>query len=201
MDPAAPQETALGRAGQATGASGQGPEPRPPGPVDLSLAVETYESPLLRYVRQLVGPGDAEDLVQETFLRLHRYVERRGGAAVRNLSSWLFRVAHNLALDSRRRRRVRDRAEERALRLLVPEKEQGPEGLAALVRRAACERAVEELGRLPDRQRHCLLLKVIQDMSFREIALVTGMTVGNVAYHINHALQELARRLRAAGVI
>ena len=70
-----------------------------------------------------------------------------------------------------------------------------------LVRRAACERAVEELGRLAVEQRQVLLLKIIRDMTMREIAAVTGTTVGNVAYHLNQALKELARRLKAAGVI
>jgi RNA polymerase sigma-70 factor (ECF subfamily) len=180
-------------------------------PADLGAVISAYETPLLRYVGQLVGSGrpggaDAEDVVQETFLRLHRYVERKGAASVRSVSRWLFRAAHNLALDSVRRRvthekarkRVRDEAARRAADL---EGENSPEGLAALVRRAACERALEELQKLPAQQRHVLLLKVIQDMTMREIAVVTGTSLGGVAYNLNQALKELARRLKAAGVI
>ena len=174
---------------------------------DFAGVVEAYETPLRRYVRQIVGPNeaDAEDAVQETFLRLHRYVDRHGPESVRSLASWLFRVAHNVALDSVRRNATREKARDGLSgvkgRAAEIEKENSPEGLAAVVRRAACERAIEELQKLPDEQRHVLLLKVIQDMTMRDIAAVTGHTLGNVAYHLNQALRELARRLRAAGVI
>lgn len=182
------------------------PSRRAPVRRDFAGVVETYETPLLRYVRHLIGSGaDAEDIVQEAFLRLHRSVERHGPGSVRHLARWLFQVTHNLALDSVRRKATRRKAREgmsdikaRAAEL---ERENSPEGLGALVRRAACDRAVEELGKLPERQRQVLLLKVIQDMTLRDIAHVTGLTLGNVAYHLNQALKELARRLKAAGVI
>ncbi|HXG58323.1 MAG TPA: RNA polymerase sigma factor, partial [Thermoanaerobaculia bacterium] len=66
---------------------------------------------LLRYVRRLTGSlGDAEEIVQETFLKLHqRMVE--GGEDLTSASAWLFRVATNAARDLERERRVRAREE------------------------------------------------------------------------------------------
>ena len=187
--------------------SGTGPK-APPGPADFDELVSAYETPLLRYARQIVGPvagvggAEAEDVVQETFLRLHRHVEREGGASVRNTATWLFHVTHNVALDSRRRKKAREGAHVAAARRLAEqEPDDSPEGLAAMIRRAACERAVEELQKLPAQQKHVLLLKVIRDMTLRDIAAVTGQSLSNVTYHLNQGLKELARRLKAAGVI
>ena len=177
----------------------------PPGPgdaaYDFHAIVARYETPLLRYLRQLTSPQEAEDLAQEAFLRLHREATRAGPGGVRKVGGFLFKVAHNLALDDRRRRRAREGLKERAAREAPSPDDDSPEGLAALIRRAACEKALEELKALPAAQRRVLLLKVVQDFKVREIAEITGMTVGNAAYHLNAALRELARRLKAAGVI
>lgn len=168
--------------------------------VDFAAVVSLHETPLLRYVGRLAGAEHAEDLVQEAFLRLFRQLRRHGQSSVRKTSVWLFRVVRNLALDARRRRRTRESA-----RQVVRENgrpvEEPPAGLDALVRRAACERAVDELQHLPERQREVLLLKVVHEMSLTEIAEITGRTVGNAGYHLNQGLRELARRLKAAGVM
>ena len=168
---------------------------------DFRAIVTPYETPLLRYLRRMTSPAEAEDLAQEAFLRLHREVLRMGPGGVRKVGGFLFKIAHNLALDDRRRRKARASLKERAARDLPPPEEDTPEGLAAVIRRAACEKALEELKALPPKQRRVLLLKVVQDFKVREIAEITGMSVGNAAYHLNAALRELARRLKAAGVI
>src|SRR5687768_14515507 len=61
--------------------------------------VTRFERPLLRYARSIVGRGDAaQDVVQEAFVRLLRKAR-----SVRDLSAWLGRVTHNLAIDHLRR--------------------------------------------------------------------------------------------------
>jgi RNA polymerase sigma-70 factor, ECF subfamily len=164
-------------------------------PVKFSEIVDRYESPLLRYVMHLIGPAEAEDVVQDVFLRLHRTLSRSGPESIGNLSRWLFAVAHNAAIDA---------AKDGARR--TPAVPASPDGealdqLSALVRRAACERALEEMRRLPDVQRQVLLLKVVQGMTLREIGDVAGLSPSNVAYHLEKALTELARRLKAANVM
>ncbi len=177
------------------------PPSAPPEGYDFRAIVTRYETPLLRYLRRMTSPGEAEDLAQEAFLKLHREVLRTGPGGVRKIGGFLFKIAHNLALDDRRRRKARASLKERAARELPTPDEDTPEGLAAMIRRAACEKALEELKALPPKQRRVLLLKVIQDFKVREIAEITGMSVGNAAYHLNAALKELARRLKTAGVI
>ena len=172
------------------------------GPLDaraaLDEAVSRYETPLLRYAGQLLGRGaeqEAEDLVQETFLRFYRQTARDGTGSVRNVSTWLFRVTHNLAMDSFRSRSKRVAGEGR-------ETPQAPaDALEEMMHREACDKAMSELHRLPEEQRQVLLLRVVHGMKLREISEVTGLTTGNAGYRISQGLQELARRLKAGGVI
>jgi RNA polymerase sigma-70 factor (ECF subfamily) len=162
--------------------------------------MDRYQSPLLRYVGHIVNRAeDAQDIVQDVFLRYCR--SSRGGeaAAVRSVSSWLFCVAHNLAQDClRRRQREREAQKEVAA---APVETAESDAVDHIIRQAASERALAELKRLPEEYRQVLLLRIVQDMTFRDIARVTGLSFGNVAYRVNQGLKELARRLREAGVV
>ena len=208
----------------------QAKQPEPPRPAEVgedseltefTEIVARFETPLLRYTAHLLGgnPTDtaAEDIVQDTFLRLIRYQRKPDAEPIRDLSIWLFRVAHNLIQDIRRRLHKEERQRESAKAVNkspganetrgVDEQAPGAhetddiDGLTNLVRRAACERALHELNQLPSSQRQVILLKIIQDLNFPQISQVTGLTVGNVAYRLNQGLNELARRLKDAGVI
>jgi RNA polymerase sigma-70 factor (ECF subfamily) len=162
--------------------------------------VSRYETPLLRYVGQLLRRNsrhEIEDLVQETFLRYYRQVSRNGHGSVRNTSTWLFRVAHNLTMDAIR---TRQRQKKDDARPGSP----GPapaDALEELVHREARDVALAELHRLPEEQRQVLLLRVIHGMKLREISEVTGLTTGNAGYRISEGLQELTRRLKERGII
>jgi RNA polymerase sigma factor (sigma-70 family) len=184
--------------------------PRPPeraAAVDVPAAVVRYQSALLRYVGNLLG-GDgeqAQDVVQEVFLRLHRHVCAHGPESVANPQSWLFRVAHNLVMDHGRQRQREDR-----LQAAVVANGRGREesaaaadenGLDDLEQREACTRAMAELSRLPEDLKSVLLLKIVQGLTLREVAEVTGLTVGNAGYRLNQGLRELSRRLKEQGVI
>ena len=184
-----------------------GADPEAAEAADLVEIITRFETPLLRYVGAMLGRDeDAEDVVQETFLSYCRFARRTDAAAVRNLSAWLFSVAHNLSQDVLRKRQ-RDRKAQAALTAAAaaeaPPAETAAEGDAVdrVIRQAASERALAELKKLPEEQRQVLLLKIVQDMSLREIAKVTGLSFGNVAYRLNQGLKELARRLKEAGVL
>jgi RNA polymerase sigma-70 factor (ECF subfamily) len=169
-------------------------------PAAFAQLVDEYQTPLLRYLKRVASPEEVEDLAQEAFLRLHRQMTRDDAGEIRNIPAFLFRAAHNLAIDSLRRRRSRETALVRAA-MDAPPAEDSPEGLTALVRRAAAQKALEELGKLPVKERRILLLKVIQDFSLRDIAEIMGMSFGNVAHHLNAGLRQLATRLKEAGVM
>jgi len=173
---------------------------------DLMAVVAHYQSPLLRYVGQMLGRIDheAEDIVQEAFVRLHRQVAGHGAASVKHLTTWLFRVTHNLIIDMLRRRSRRKRAPEAAVDPAALSQEQAADELDALgevLRQEAQQVALRELAQLSDEQRQVVLLKVIQGMTLGQVAEVVGISVSMVNYRLNQGLTELARRLRRAGVV
>ncbi len=175
------------------------------GTFDLAAVVDRYESPLLRYVGQLLGAAEeVEDVVQDTFLKLHGQVARRGAESIAHLSSWLFRVAHNLAMDVGRKRKRRAALQQRVMAdpVINPvEVQRLPAPDEKLGRREACEMAVAELQTLPDEQRQVVLLKIIQGLTLREISEITGLKIGTVNYRLTQGLRALSERLKRAGAI
>ena len=160
-------------------------------PIDFAAIVPRFESALLRYVGQLLGHGDSdlEDIVQDAFLRLHKYVGENGDGAVQNVSTWLFRVAHNLTMDTLRKRKVRRRVQNELLdgaraadakpgtSGTVPTGPSLPEvkptadyfdTLGDMERREACQHAMSELETLPEPQRQAVMLKMIEGMTIRK---------------------------------
>ncbi len=173
---------------------------------DLMAVVAHYQSPLLRYVGQILGRVDheAEDVVQEAFVRLHRQVAGHGSGSVKHLTTWLFRVTHNLTIDMLRRRSRRRRVPETAVDPSALSEEKAADELDALgevLRQEARQVALRELGQLDEQQRQVVLLKVIQGMTLRQVAEVVDISVSLVNHRLNQGLTELARRLRKAGVV
>ncbi len=173
---------------------------------DLMAVVAHYQSPLLRYVGQMLGRIDheAEDIVQEAFVRLHRQVAGHGSGSVKHLTTWLFRVTHNLTIDVLRQRSRRKRVPETTIDPVVLSEEQAADELDALgevLRQEARQVALRELAQLDDQQCQVVLLKIIQGMTLRQVAEVVDISVSLVNYRLNQGLTELAQRLRRAGVV
>lgn len=172
---------------------------------DFETTVDLYETSLLRYVGHLIGTQghEVEDVVQETFLCLHKKVESDGIGSISNIQVWLYRVAHNRAMDAGRKRlrdkKVADRLSQEVLeeRNAVDE----VEILGEIIRREVCEKAMEELQCLPGELRHVVLLKVIQGMTMSQISEVLDISASNVCYRLSKALRLISVRLKEAGLI
>lgn len=175
-----------------------------PEKIDFEATVDKFETPLLRYAGHLIGTTghDIEDVVQEAFLRLHKKLNRDGLDSIQNLPVWLYRVTHNIAMDTGRKR-SRDKKAKDALVDVATESESASEMeiLGQMIRREVSERAMEELSKLPGDLRHVVLLKVIQGMTMSQIAEVLGISASNVCYRLGRALRILSQRLKEAGLI
>jgi RNA polymerase sigma-70 factor, ECF subfamily len=142
--------------------------------------------PVYRYLLGITGnPGDAEDLTQETFIRLYQCL--RDGEKVHNVRSWIFRVAHNLGIDlSRRPERART-AEWDSDRRAEPAGP-GVSAEAAAIRRQTLEAA---LGSLSPQERRCVELRA-EGLCYREIGEVLGIRIPTVQTAVNRAVKKLA---------
>lgn len=131
-------------------------------------------------------PADAEEIVQEVFVRL---AERRHGlAAVRDPLGWLLAVAHRVAVDRVRRRRVRATEPLDACDLLSAPVTEPERALDA-------RRASRELAGLPPAQREVLYLHHFAGLTFAAIAAVVRAPLFTVASRHRLGLARLRRRL------
>ncbi|MER8545007.1 sigma-70 family RNA polymerase sigma factor [Mesorhizobium sp. M0323] len=139
---------------------------------------------LHRYCARMTGSRlDGEDLVQETLFEAYTKIETLDDA--RRLKPWLFRIAHNRCIDFLRRRDVRERAEH-AYSDDIGVVSAEP---AATDARRAIERLV---GRLPPKERACILLKDVFDYSLEETAELVDSTVGGVKAALSRGRAKLA---------
>jgi len=164
-------------------------------PDAFDLLVERYQGRLLRLAGAALGDSSsAEDVVQETFVRLLRHAPEPGPNGA--VGGWLFRVCRNLACDTMRTEiREKRRRERASVPGLAPS---GPEGAAEAELR---EIVARELDRLPAREGDVLRRKLQEGQTYREIAAATGMAPGTVGWLVHTGLQRLSARLRAAGVL
>jgi RNA polymerase sigma-70 factor (ECF subfamily) len=154
-----------------------------------------WARPLLRYLESLLrDAGAAEDLVQEAFLRVHRARDRYQPDA--RFSTWLYRIATNLALNELRRPRRRNPHESVDPDTEAPVSDPPvDEVVDARRRRDAVETALVEL---PHRQR-AALLQVVVGRSYAEVAEALEVSEQAVKALVHRARSSLAERLGEKG--
>ena len=151
--------------------------------------VRRHQSPVRQLLRRLTG-GDtslADDLAQETFVRVYRKLGSWRGDA--KFSSWLYRVTYNVfASDhAKRARRATDAVAD------VPDREPRPAQDGAL--RTDLETAMM---RLPAAERAALVLVCVHGLTHEEAASVLGCPVGTVKTHVHRGKMSLREMLDAA---
>jgi RNA polymerase sigma factor (sigma-70 family) len=151
--------------------------------------VERYRRALMRYVSRLLPPERAEDVVQQSFVNAYEAMHRDD--AELNLRPWLYRIAHNTALNALRDRGLRhDELDDRIDGVERPDQ--------ALERTQGLREVLVAVQALPDRQRDAIVLRELEGRSYEEIALALGVTDGAVRQLLNRARNSL--RAAAAAV-
>jgi RNA polymerase sigma-70 factor (ECF subfamily) len=150
--------------------------------------------PLFRYL--VVGLGsaeEAEDVTQECFLRLCRYLQQ--GGEVSNERLWLFHVAHNLLLDHKKSGRVQREVMPPDWEVFAStHADKTPDQEQLLLAREKYEGLRAALSELTEQQREVLRLRE-EGLGYREIAEVLSMNVPVVAAHIRRALAKMKVKL------
>jgi RNA polymerase sigma-70 factor (ECF subfamily) len=139
---------------------------------------------------------DAQDVVQDAYLRALKYFEGFRGTEGGDGRAWLLAIVRNTAFTWRRRYRSEATAAEfdeqlhsEAVADVHPE--------AALLRASARESLHQALDRLPPEFREVIVLRELQGMSYKEIGEVTGVPVGTVMSRLSRARSRLQRALYA----
>ena len=158
----------------------------------LQDALQRYERPLVRYALRLTGDLElARDIVQDTFLQACRADPARING---HLQPWLYRVCRNRTLDVLKK-------EERMQHLDVQTMEaqpghERPPGEQAEGRETEAL-VIGALAKLPANQQEVFRLKFQDQLSYKEISVVTGFPVHNVRYLIHTSLKTMREQLRS----
>lgn len=182
----------------------------PEDPPDLIALLDRYERPLIRYACSIVGDLDsARDVVQETFIKFAQGGMRRttndearmtNGAETPtpisesrppNPEAWLFTVTRNRALDHLRKH-------SRIIPMEIPDDRQSevPGPAAAIEQRESATSIFDLLDALSPNQREVIRLKFQNDLTYREIAEITQLSVTNVGFLLHAGLKKLRALLR-----
>jgi RNA polymerase sigma-70 factor (ECF subfamily) len=168
----------------------------------LSRLVTLYAPRVYGLLYRLTGHREtAEDLLQETFLRVVRSIGRYEHTG--RFEAWLFRIAANLARDRARHEKRTDelglgaggheevRTEERAVGVSDPAQR--------LAETEVGQRLAEAVQRLPRADREIILLRHYSGLSFREIARLLDIPLGTALARAHRALRKLRDELGAEG--
>ncbi|MCI0458326.1 MAG: sigma-70 family RNA polymerase sigma factor [Gemmataceae bacterium] len=158
----------------------------------FAALVRRWQQPVARFLTHFLGRTDlVQDLCQEVFLRVHHAGPQYREAAA--FSTWLYRIALNVARDTARRQHKMSplQAYDPPARGLSPE--------AACEQRELADAVAQAVAELPERLRVVLVLHHYEGMNFEQIARLTQTPASTVKSRFAAALQRLRVRLQELG--
>lgn len=160
--------------------------------------VKNYEPTVHRVLAQLnVQSGDVEDLTQEVFLRIYRNIHRFRGQS--SFYTWLYRITVNVFFDHNKKRKRADVRLSRLQNALVDVSNARPESddpFYATYNALTREEFSHAIETLPEPFRAVVAMREVDDLSYEEIALQTGISIGTVRSRLSRARQRLKELLR-----
>lgn len=164
--------------------------------------VRRYQRPISSYVYRMVTDYDAAlDVTQEVFIKV--YISLRSYRAEFRFSTWIYKIAHNAAVDHMRRSAVRDQSivTENAgdtYEIPVPTAHPNPEEASERAeRRTEIESVVSQL---PPAYRELIILRHSNDLSYEEISDVTNIPLGTVKNRLFRARELMREQLAGRGI-
>jgi RNA polymerase sigma-70 factor (ECF subfamily) len=160
--------------------------------------VRAYETTVHRILGQLnVMGADVEDLTQDVFLRVYRNLHRFRGQS--SFYTWLYRITVNVFFDHNKKRKRADVRLSRLQSALVDASNQGPDPhdpFRATVEALTTEAFSRAIAHLPEAFRDVVAMREVDDLSYEEIAMITGISIGTVRSRLSRARARLKESLR-----
>jgi len=164
----------------------------------IAALVAEYSTALYRVAFSVTrNAAEAEDAVQETFLRVLKHESRL--AEIRDYRVWLVRIVWNIVLDKKRRAKTRPENEDLADHArALPSGDPGADQTVISLQEHA--RILALVDQLPRPEREALLLSAVQELTTAEIAAALGTTESSIRSRIFRARKELAALLEREGI-
>jgi len=166
--------------------------------------VTRYKDPIINYINMMIGNYDiAADLAQETFLRVYQNIGRYN--SLYQFSTWIYRIATNLAIDEIRYRKRRGQVfyrnvwenqtdgsvEEREFALRDTGRNPGNE----MLRKESGQILENAIRSLPSKYRTAFIMKEVQELPYDEIARILNTSPGTIKSRLHRARELLQRKL------
>jgi len=168
-----------------------------PPSVDFKSLHDQFRSRVLRYVTRLAGEAEAEDITQSVMLKVNDGLSGfRGDASV---STWVYRIATNVALDRLRHRAVQP-VTETGYEFDdddLPPAAQGPSVEATAIREEMSACIGEFVDRLPENYKTMMILSEIEGCTNGEIAAIMDLSLDTVKIRLHRAREKLRKDLEA----
>ncbi len=151
-----------------------------------------FSPAIIGYLSRIVGATDAEDLTQEVMLRVEKNLPRFEKRS--SFSTWIYRIATNVALDHMRKKEERRRSSELPLNEFnTPATASNVEGESEDREFLQCVR--EFVASLPDNYRVAFILHEMEGYENRQIAELLGVSLATVKIHIHRARSRLKKKM------
>lgn len=168
----------------------------------FNLLVGRFKDPLTNFVFRFLGDwDDCNDVVQETFVRVYR--NKHSYKPIAKLSTWIYTITTNLAKTQLRRRKRRglfffsgkgQGEEEEKPVFDIPD--DGARADLLVESSMKQERIQKALDALPEKYREVIVLRDVQELSYEEVAEITGLNIGTVKSRINRGRSQLQEMLQ-----
>ena len=159
----------------------------------ITQLFETLRQPVYQYLMAVFGNSEeAEDLTQDAFLQLYKTV--KSGQTIRNIRFWIFRVAHNLAINRRKHNQFiapLDANSWEAIESLLVDSKLNPEQNVLL--REKYERLYLGLKRLSMQERQALFLRA-EGFRYREIGEIMSVATPTVGEFLRRGIKKLSEQ-------
>jgi RNA polymerase sigma-70 factor (ECF subfamily) len=170
----------------------------------FTCLVTKYKDALTNYLNTMIGDYDiAVDLSQETFLRVYRNIGRYSN--IYQFSTWLYRIATNLAIDEMRFRKRRGRVfyrnvwgarqgnDDEMPELQISDVRRGPRD--EMLRKESGRVLGDAIRSLPEKYRTAFIMKEIQELPYETIARILKCSAGTIKSRLHRARELLQRKL------
>jgi RNA polymerase sigma-70 factor, ECF subfamily len=176
------------------------------GEIRFQQVYDEYQGKVCRYLTRMVGENEAEDLTQEVFVKIGQALETFRGES--GLSTWIYRIATNAALDRLRRSSNHRSAEGKLLPVEAITETREDENIWTGEVTASTEQRVirqemngcirEIIQTLPETHRSIIVLSELEGLSDAEIADVLGLTLPATKIRLHRARARLRKELTTA---
>ena len=167
---------------------------------DFRTIYDEYHQKIIQYLTRLAGTNDAEDIAQDVFDKIHRNLGEFRGQS--KLSTWIYRIATNAAIDRKRsaaykyskgHTALEETVEAEVRHVLVDHRDGASD--QRLIRKEMSECVMEFINRLPPDDRTVIVLSELEGLANEEIADILELSLNNAKIRLHRARARLRKAL------